>query len=487
MSEPSPFPPGTVVADRYRVVGTLGGGGMGLVFEVEHIGLGRHFALKVLRLGRFGEELIQRFQREARALARLHTPRIAQVTDFGVDPQAGPYYVMELVDGETLEQRLERGALPLDEAVTVAVELAEALADVHAAGLVHRDLKPGNIGLTTGPIPVRLLDFGLAASVDDRFLERITRSQQILGSMPYMSPEQFAGARPAPTQDLWALGIVLFEMVTGAMPFEAPSSAALMHQILTAPVPTFGQQGLAVPPALEGVLEALLRREPDLRIGSARAASEMLTTLRGSAPIAPTVATAAAFPPTRAMPSGIGSQPQRAIAPDAATDQGPWPRSASSTTVPPATGTSPTPRGGPSLGLLLGAGVVMAVVSGLTISTALHFFESRDVDPAAASPGLSPPIPAPSVPEPAPPAPDPEAAPPDPEAAPDQDAGADAAVDAEVEAEVTPAATRSRPAAAMRRRRRSNETPSPATMAAPPSTPGEAEGDWTGFIIEDPE
>ncbi|HBQ11871.1 MAG TPA: serine/threonine protein kinase, partial [Myxococcales bacterium] len=117
----------------------IGQGGMGEVLEVEHVGLGRRFALKVLRLERWSDELVRRFNREARALARVTTPRVAQVTDFGVDESCGPYYVMELLDGETLEDRLEReGVVSPQEALTICAELCDALSEVHAAGIVHR-------------------------------------------------------------------------------------------------------------------------------------------------------------------------------------------------------------------------------------------------------------------------------------------------------------------------------------------------------------
>ena len=120
---------------------------------------------------------------------------MAQVTDFGVDARIGPWYVMELVEGESLHERLGRGPLPPEEVVRLGAELCAAVADVHAVGIVHRDLKPSNIGLpATGPVPVKLLDFGLAAAVDDAFLTRITQSQQVLGSLPYIAPEVFQGA-----------------------------------------------------------------------------------------------------------------------------------------------------------------------------------------------------------------------------------------------------------------------------------------------------
>ncbi|MCZ7683173.1 MAG: serine/threonine protein kinase [Sandaracinaceae bacterium] len=234
-----PLEPGRTVAGRYLVRRVLGQGGMGQVLEVEHVALGRAFALKVLRLERWNDELVRRFNREARALARVTTPRVAQVTDFGVDEDVGPFYVMELLEGETLEDRLEREArVPPRDALAICAELCEALAEVHAAGIVHRDLKPSNVGLPrSGPVGVKLLDFGLAASMDDAFLSKITQSQQILGSLPYMAPEQFNSAEPAPAMDVYAVGVVLYESLVGRLPFFAPSTAAMIHQILSTPPP----------------------------------------------------------------------------------------------------------------------------------------------------------------------------------------------------------------------------------------------------------
>ena len=252
---------------------------MGYVFEAEHLRLGRPFALKILQLGQWNDELVRRFEREAQALARVRSPRVAQVTDFGVDDVVGPYYVMELVEGETLHDRLDRQrVIPAHEALPIASELCEAVADVHEVGIVHRDLKPGNIGLPiAGPVGVKLLDFGLAASIDDAFLTRITQSHQVLGSLPYIAPEQLSGARPQAEQDLWALGIVLYEMVEGRLPFDQASPAALMHAILTSPLPAFD----LAPPALQHVVRQLLEKDPLQRMRSARDAAQLLAQMEG--------------------------------------------------------------------------------------------------------------------------------------------------------------------------------------------------------------
>ncbi|HEY8429559.1 MAG TPA: serine/threonine-protein kinase, partial [Sandaracinaceae bacterium] len=295
--------PGRTVGGRYLVTDVLGAGGMGQVVRVEHVALGRPFALKVLRLEKWNDEVVRRFHREARALAKVTTPRVAQVTDFGVDDEVGPFYVMELLEGETLERRLEReGSLPTREALAICAEVCDALAEVHAAGIVHRDLKPSNVGLPrSGPVGVKLLDFGLAASMDDAFLSKITQSQQILGSLPYMAPEQFHSAEPAPAMDVYAVGVVLYEALVGRLPFFAPSTAAMIHQILSTPPPPLPAE-LPGRTLLEPLLERLLAKDARARFASAAAAAQALR--EAGAALGGTTSKSG-HPPTRVAPEGM--------------------------------------------------------------------------------------------------------------------------------------------------------------------------------------
>jgi serine/threonine protein kinase len=271
---------GVRVSNRYVIRRVLGKGGMGHVFEVENEAIGRRFALKIISISFASDEAIKRFRREAKALGRVSSARVAQVIDFDVDPTLGPFLVMELLDGETLQQRLARtGRLSVDETVTLATELCEALGEVHAAGIVHRDLKPSNVGLSkSSPAAVKLLDFGLAASVDDAFTERLTQSQQFLGTLPYMAPELFHGQPPTQALDLYALGIVMFEMLAGRTPFIGVNPAQYVAQHLATAVPRIDAvvSGVRVPAWLEAIIRKLLEKDPAQRFASAAAVASAL-------------------------------------------------------------------------------------------------------------------------------------------------------------------------------------------------------------------
>lgn len=418
-----PLEPGRSVAGRYLVRRVLGQGGMGQVLEVEHVALGRAFALKVLRLERWNDELVRRFNREARALARVTSPRVAQVTDFGVDEDVGPFYVMELLEGETLEDRLERDErVPPQGALAICAELCEALAEVHAAGIVHRDLKPSNVGLPrSGPVGVKLLDFGLAASMDDAFLSKITQSQQILGSLPYMAPEQFNSAEPAPAMDVYAVGVVLYESLVGRLPFFAPSTAAMIHQILSTPPPPlpFDLPGRDL---LEPLLERLLAKEASQRFASAAAAGHALreacavlggpvakahpvTRAAGGGALPPTAEAKAmapmAFMPTVGMPESgpvaeSGTRLSSHVAPPGVTSPvGPLPMHGP---PPPYAGTHPGPptlpglhappaRGWPIPWLLVGGlGIVLSAAAGVAVVVLLSLLGEGEREAAAPPP-----------------------------------------------------------------------------------------------------
>lgn len=243
-----PLAPGTRLGP-YEILGPLGAGGMGEVYRARDTRLHRDVAIKQ-SLQPFGE----RFQREARAIAALNHPNVCTVHDVGPD-----YLVMELLEGETLARRLERGALPLDQVVKTGAQIADGLAAAHAKGVVHRDLKPANIMLT--PVGAKVLDFGIAV-IDGPTAETMPLTQGVIGTPAYMAPEQLQG-RPADARtDIFTLGVVLLEMITGQRP-HGPAGAA----------PTVPA---ALPERVAHVVNRCLAVDPDQRWQSARDVSREL-------------------------------------------------------------------------------------------------------------------------------------------------------------------------------------------------------------------
>ena len=227
----------------FRITGLIGAGGMGEVYRAWDTRLDRNVAIKVVpQASSIDGAARERFEAEARAISRLTHPRISTLYDVGsasIGSATVQYLVMELVDGETLAARLRRGALPVDEALAIAIDIAEALAAAHAAGVVHRDVKPANIMLTRSG--AKLLDFGLArlrpsplAAASARLTagDPATQRTGLLGTLPYMAPELLRGAGTDARTDLFAFGAVLYEMLTGSAAFAAESEADLVAAIL---------------------------------------------------------------------------------------------------------------------------------------------------------------------------------------------------------------------------------------------------------------
>jgi Tol biopolymer transport system component len=260
----------------YEVLSPLGAGGMGEVYRARDTRLDRTVALKVLPVDAAGASHLERLRREARAVARLSHPHICTLHDVGEDG-GRVFLVMECVDGETLARRLDRGPLPLDQALRCAIEIAEALDAAHRQGVVHRDLKPGNVMLTRDG--VKLLDFGLArleepeeGGPSDPPTEglQLTAEGTVPGTLPYMSPEQLEGRKADSRTDIFALGCVIYEMVAGKRPFSANSRASLIGAILHEDPPSLSTIQPLAPPALDRVVAACLAKEPDDRWQSAR-------------------------------------------------------------------------------------------------------------------------------------------------------------------------------------------------------------------------
>ena len=261
----------------FEIVDLLGAGGMGEVYRARDTRLDRLVAVKVLSADLAGDPRgRERFEREAHIISKLTHPHICTLHDVGSASVQGvevPFLVMELLEGETLATRLARGPLPLAQALRCAIEIAEALAAAHALGIVHRDLKPANIMLTKAG--VELLDFGLArlrepiatdrGSVGPAGRDALTSAGLVLGTLPYMAPEQVRGEEVDARTDLFAFGAVLYEMLTGARAFAANSQAGLIAAILEHDPPPISTRQPLTPPALERVVQTCLAKNPGER------------------------------------------------------------------------------------------------------------------------------------------------------------------------------------------------------------------------------
>jgi len=271
--------PGTTLG-RYQLLESIGAGGMGEVWRARDANLDRDVAIKFLRTGlSVGTETRERFRREALVLSRLSHPGVATVFDF--DTQDGTdFLVMEYVPGGSLETRIADGPLSLDDLTRFGAAIAEALHSAHARGVLHRDLKPGNVVLTESGQP-KILDFGIAALMDtDPGAARLTQAGMILGSLPYMAPEQLADDPIDARTDIYALGVLLFEMATGRRPFVKERREALMFEIFSNAPPTVRSLRPEVPAAVDQLIDACLRKEPEERPTSA---AEVAGTLRAVA------------------------------------------------------------------------------------------------------------------------------------------------------------------------------------------------------------
>jgi serine/threonine protein kinase/tetratricopeptide (TPR) repeat protein len=263
---------------HYLLAEEIGAGGMGVVYRARDERLDRDVAIKVLPSGTLDEIARARFRREALALSRLNHPHIGMIHDFGSD-QGTDYLVMELVRGRTLRTRLREGPLPIDEAVAITISVAEALEEAHEQGVVHRDLKPENVLLTTKGW-VKVLDFGLAAlrSMPGTTVttETLTTAHTLTGTLPYMAPEQLLG-RPAESRtDLYAVGVLLYELTTGTRPFEADVQAALIGEILHKKAAAPSSRRAGIPLWLDGIVSRCLEKEVSGRFESATGLKEAL-------------------------------------------------------------------------------------------------------------------------------------------------------------------------------------------------------------------
>ena len=267
----SPVRVGDVLAGKYEVERVLGAGGMGVVVAARHIHLDQKVALKFLLPDSLAKpKVVARFEREARAVVKLKGEHVARVLDVGKMESGAPYIVMEFLEGMDLAQLVERnGRLPIDEAADFVLQACEALAEAHALRIVHRDLKPGNLFLTRrvdGRQHVKVLDFGISKLEGVEENLSLTQTSEVVGSPKYMAPEQLRGAKFADARsDIWSLGVILYELITATVPFDAETLAHLCAVVISDPPRPIREIVPDVPPGMEAIILRCLEKDPAKR------------------------------------------------------------------------------------------------------------------------------------------------------------------------------------------------------------------------------
>lgn len=270
---------GTVLSERYKILKQIGEGGMGLVYEAEHVAIGKRVALKVLRDDFSGRpEVVERFKQEARSASRIGNDHIVDISDFGTTPSGASYFVMELLEGEDLAEVLQReGYLPVARAADIILQCCKALGAAHSKGIVHRDMKPENIFLTERDGRhdfVKIVDFGIAKMSDIETEgapgRKLTKTGMIFGTPEYMSPEQAAGKELDHRVDVYALAVILFEMLTGRVPFVGDTFMGILTQHMFEDPPPFADINphVEVPEGVIGFIYRGLAKDADQRYQS---------------------------------------------------------------------------------------------------------------------------------------------------------------------------------------------------------------------------
>ncbi len=412
---------GDLVAGKYRIGRVLGVGGMGVVVAAQHEQLEQPVAIKFVRDDALdNDDAVERFLREARSAARLRSEHVARVLDVGRLESGAPYMVMEFLEGSDLSKALTRdGPMAVDTAAGLMLQVCEAVAEAHSAGIVHRDLKPENLFLTKtvgGTPKVKVLDFGVSKSMrlGDDSKRKLTGTRAMLGSPLYMAPEQMRSSRDVDARtDVWSLGVVLFELLTGRSPFEAETMPELCLKIVNEPPTPLVSLRPVIPPGLAAVVDRCLEKDRTRRYANA---AELALALE---PFAPPRSSAfsvrSAFEALRALPPRVGDLVATipADAPPAVTA----PQTAS---IPAAWGTEgvrlsqQAPRKPSAAGPWAAAVALVLGLSAIVVATRLSSVarQPHDAQPAAAPPpvvAIPPAMPQPATLAPEPPAAEPPA------------------------------------------------------------------------------
>lgn len=280
---------GSILMDRYRLIRRLGGGGMGDVYLGEHTIIGKKVAVKIMH-SQYSEdrEVVERFLQEARSASRIGHANIVDIADYGQTQDGRVFLVMEYLDGIELGDVLFReGRIPWQRACRIAIQVCNALQAAHEKNVIHRDLKPGNIFLTTfanQPDFVKVIDFGIAKVLDENEGHKMTKTGMILGTPDYMSPEQATGKPVTPATDIYSLGVILYEMLTGKPPFESDSFMGVLSQHMFDPPPPLRERcpEALIPEALENITLKALAKAPEDRFESMKAFADALSAIDDS-------------------------------------------------------------------------------------------------------------------------------------------------------------------------------------------------------------